>query len=254
MRRYSQILALVFGMATGAAAAPDAFFTQGIALNQAGQLPEAAAAYQKSLAIRPAAGTLVNLGITEWQSGHAGAAILAWEQARGMDPFDARAIANLAFARAVTQVNAPELKWFETASTWLPANAWVWLAGAGLWLGVGMLTLPAFFRRRKTSGQQALAALGFGIFLLGLTANVGVVSRAEIGFVLKRNAPLLLTPTHTGEVISTLTAGEAVRRVRVRGDYYFIRTANEAGWIQRDQLGLLFSAPTAPLKTARPSP
>ena len=71
------------------AAATNDFFAQGVELSRAGQFPEAAAAFEKSAQARPAAGTLVNLGIAEWQRGHAGAAILAWEQARWIDPFDA---------------------------------------------------------------------------------------------------------------------------------------------------------------------
>jgi tetratricopeptide (TPR) repeat protein len=215
------------------------FFAQGVELNRAGRLPEAAAAFEKSAHAQPAAGTLVNLGVAEWRRGHAGAAILAWEQARWIDPFDGRAAQNLKFARAVAQADGPQLKWFEAASMWLPPDAWVWLAGASLWLAVGALTLPQLFRRRKTGWQQALAAAGLGIFLASMTANLGVVSRTNLGFVVKKNAPLLLTPTREGEMISTMNAGEPARRLRTRGDYFFIRTANESGWIARDAFGLV---------------
>ena len=230
---------LFFTAGIGHAAATNGFFAQGVALNRAGQFPEAAAAFEKSAQARPAAGTLVNLGLAEWQRGHAGLAILAWEQARWIDPFDARAENNLKFARAVAQVDEPPLKWFEAASLWLPPDAWVWLAGASLWLSVGALTVPRFFRRRKTGWQQALAAVGLGIFLASMTANVGVVSRTNLGFVLKKNAPLLLTPTRAGEVVANLNAGEPARRLRTRGGYFFIRTANGAGWIARDAFGLV---------------
>ena len=214
------------------AAATNVFFARGTELSRAGQFPEAAAAFEQAVREQPAAGTLVNLGLAEWQRGHAGAAILAWEQAQWIDPFDPRAGTNLKFARQVAQVDAPQLKWFETASTWLPPNAWVWLAGASLWLAVGLLVLPGIFRRRVAGWQQTLAALAFGFFLFSLTANAGVVSRTQIGFVLKKNAPLLLTPTREGEVISTLTAGEPARQLRARGNYLFIRTSGESGWIE----------------------
>ena len=231
--------ALFFATGIGHAAATNDWFTQGVALNRAGQFPEAAAAFAQSEKIQPAAVTLVNLGITEWQRGRAGAAILAWEQARWIDPFDARAEADLRFARAVAQVEEPPLKWFETASTWLPPNAWFWLAGASLWLAVGALVLPGIFRRRKAGWQQTLAALAFGLFLFCLTANFGVVSRTQIGLVLTKNAPLLLTPTREGEVIATLTAGEPARQVRTRGDYVFIRTLGGSGWIEQSQFRLV---------------
>ena len=63
------------------------------------------------------------------------------------------------------------------------------------------------------------------------------MSRAQIGFVVARNTPLRLTPTRAAEVISTLTAGEPARKLRTRGDYLFIRTANETGWIEQQAFG-----------------
>lgn len=215
------------------------FFAQGIEAARAGDFSDAATAFQNAVQSQPSSGALVNLGIAEWRGGHAGAAIRAWEQAQWIDPFDARAVQNLKFARTAAQLDGPELRWFEAASAWLPPNLWVWLAGASLWLAVGALLLPPVFRWKKSGGQQTLAALGFCVFLFAMTANLGVVSRTEIGFVLKKNVSLRLTPTSEGEVISTLTDGEPARRLRTRGNYFFIRTANGAGWIERKQFGLI---------------
>ena len=237
-RRFIFLAVLWLAVEFSRAGTTNSFFAQGLQLNHAGQFPEAAAAFETSARAQPASGTLVNLGLAEWQRGHAGAAIRAWEQARWIDPFDRRAAQNLKFARMVAQVDAPQLKWFEAASLWLPPDRWVWLAGASLWLAVGMLTLPTFFRRRKTGWQQALAAMGLAVFLASMTVNIGVVSRTNLGFVLK-NAPLLLTPTREGEAIATLNAGEPARCLRARGNYLFIRTANESGWIERGAFGLV---------------
>ena len=240
MRLRARILvaALVYCWHLAGAAGSDAF-ARGLELSRAGQFPEAAAAFEQSAAARPAAGTLVNLGLAEWQRGHAGAAILAWEQARWIDPFEPRAGENLRFARQVAQVDAPQLKWFEAVSAWLPPNAWVWLAGVTLWLAVGLLILPGIFRRPKAGWQQWLAALAFGVFLLSLTANFGVVSRTQTGIVLRKNAPLRLTPTRDGEIISAVAAGEPARRLRTRGNYVFVRTLGGAGWLDRSDFGPL---------------
>jgi len=229
---------LICGLHPACAATEDAF-ARGLEFSRAGQFPEAAAAFTKSATAQPAAGTLVNLGLAEWQRGHAGAAILAWEQARWIDPFETRAEANLKFARQVAQVDTPQLKWFETVSAWLPPNAWVWLAGATLWLTVDLMVLPGILRRRKTGWQPWLAALAFGIFLFSLTANFGVVSRTQTGFVLRKNAPLRLTPTRDGEIISSVAAGEPARRLRTRGSYVFIRTLGGTGWLEQSDFGPL---------------
>jgi tetratricopeptide (TPR) repeat protein len=214
-------------------------FVRGLELSKDGQYPEAVVAFTESAKGRPAAGTLVNLGLAEWNRGHAGAAILAWEQAQWIDPFNARAKLNLKFARQVAEVDAPRLKWYETASTCLPPNAWVWIAGATLWLAIGVLVLPRFFRLPRAGWHQTLAAFAFCACIFSITANLGVISRTDIGFVIKKTAPLLLTPTSDGEVVSSLNAGEAARQLRTRGNYYLIRTASTAGWIDKTQFGLV---------------
>jgi tetratricopeptide (TPR) repeat protein len=232
------VAALVCVVNFGRAGTND-FFAHGMELSRAGQFPEAAAAFQAAADARPAAGTLVNLGLAEWQCGRAGPAILAWEQARWLDPYEPRAEANLKFARQAAQVDPPQLKWHEAVSIWLPPNAWVWLAGGTLWLTVGLLVLPGIFRRRPAGWHQFLAALAFGFFLFCLTASLGVVSRTEIGFIMEKNAALRLTPTRDGEVVATLPAGEPVRALRTRNNYIFIHTPGASGWLEQDEFRLV---------------
>lgn len=215
------------------------FFAQGTTAYQAGEFAEAATAFQKSIEQRPASGAFLNLGLVEWQRGDAGTAMLDWERARWLDPFDSRAAENLQFARQVLQLNDPELTWFETASTWLPPNAWVWLAGVSLWLAAGLVTLPGFLRWRKAGWQQTVAAISLGVFLFAMVANLGVVSRTHLGLVVRKDAVLRLTPTAEGEIITTLAAGEPARELRTRGNYRFIRTAGAEGWIDRNQFALI---------------
>ncbi len=220
-------------------AATEDFFAQGLALSHAGQFSDATAAFQNVSKQKPAGGALVNLGLAEWQRGNAGAAVLAWEQARWIDPFDPRARQNLKFARSVLQLDEPPLKWFEAASSWLAADAWVWIASTSLWLAVGALVLPRFFRWRKSGWQQVLAGLGLCFFIFAMAANVGVLSRTDIGYVVKKNTPLLLTPTREGEVILTLNDGEPARKIKSHGNYFLIQTESSSGWIKRDDFGLV---------------
>lgn len=231
-------LAFFFSLANGRAATNDVF-AAGLAAAQAGDFSGAASQFENALKRRPSAGAFVNLGLAEWQRGRAGPAILAWERAAWINPYDPQALQNLEFARTVAQVDAPELRWFEAASTWLPPNAWVWLAGGSLWLAIGALVLPRVLRWRKTGGQQTLAALGCCVFLFSVTASMGVVARTDIGIVVKRNVPLRLTPTSGGELLRTLSAGEPVRRLKARGDYFLVRTATGTGWVEQAQIGLV---------------
>jgi len=233
------LLVLVLGLSGVSRAAMSDDFAKGLEFSQAGQFPEAAAAFEKAAKTNPSAGTFLNLGLAEWQRGHAGAAMVAWEQARWINPFDSRAENNLKFAREAAQVDPPQLKWHEAVSTWLPPNAWVWLAGVSLWLAVGLLILPGILRRRKAGWQPWLAALSVGVFLFSLAANYGVVSRTHLGFVIKKNATVRLTPTQDGEVVLTLTSGESARVLRTRGKYFYIHTPGTSGWMEQDDFRLI---------------
>lgn len=217
-------------------AAGETHFHAGIAAYEAGQFDLAAQAFSDSLAEQTAPGTLLNLGLAEWRRGRAGDAILAWEQAAWLDPFDHGARNNLLYAQESAQVNAPELTWFEQASTWLPANFWTWIAGGSLWLAVALVTLPGFFRMRKAGWHQAVAALALGVFLLSLAPSAGIITRSKIGIVTEKNTLLRLTPTQSAETVVPLPPGEPVRALRKHGDYFFVHTQNGNGWVGRQQI------------------
>jgi tetratricopeptide (TPR) repeat protein len=225
--------------APGAAAPVDALFREGAAAYRAGDYSRAARAFSQAAKPRPASGALQNLGNAQWQAGQTGPAIVAWEQALWLDPFNRAARNNLRFARKAAQVEAPELSWDEVVSTWLPIDWWAWITSASLWLAVGMVLLPGILRRRKAAWRQAVAALGIMVFLLSVPAHFGIHTRARIGFVLQKDAPLRLTPTQEAQVVARLSAGDAARWVRARGPYALIRTNRTLGWIERGQFELV---------------
>ena len=214
-------------------------FQQAVNSYQSGLFAEAAKEFRVASADAPASGTLLNLGLSEWRRGRVGAALIAWEQARWIDPFDARARENLRYARQLTGVEYPDLSWYERTSTWLPVNTWAWIAGGSLWLTISLAVLSGVFRWRKSTWAQALAALGLAVFLVSLPAHVGVLTRTRIGFVLQKNAPLRLTPTEEAEALAKLSSGEPARAVRTRGNYVLVRTARGQGWIEQNQFGLI---------------
>ena len=162
------MVVLMCALNAGNAATND-WFAQGVEYVRDGDFPGAAAAFKNAAENQPAAGTFVNEGLAEWNRGHAGPAILAWEQARWIDPFDTRAGTNLRFARQVAEVESPQLKWYESASTWLPPNAWVWIAGA--------------------SQQAARQLAGFGperAQLLRVGGSLGLLRRRAVALPLQQ--------------------------------------------------------------------
>jgi tetratricopeptide (TPR) repeat protein len=228
----------VFGGAPIYGETAEALFARGSEAYQAGDYMGAARAFRGAAQRHPAAGAFQNLGNAEWQLGHTGQAVLAWERSLWLDPFHRAAYTNLRFARKTAQLESPELTWYEVVSSWLPVNWWAWTAGLSFWLAVAMVMLPGIFHLRKLAWHQALAAFGLAVFLLSVPAHLGVDTRARIGFVLQKNAPLRLTPTEDAQLITRLPAGEPARLERVRGTYLLIRTGHTTGWIERNAFGV----------------
>ena len=255
MKRRRMILGPVALLALATCAAADTnLFQQGLAAYQAGQFPRAAELFQRTLTADISEGALLNLGLAEWQRGHAGAAVLAWERIVWLQPFQPAARANLRFARRAAQLEAPDLTWYEIASTWLPANAWAWLMTGSLWGTLGLVTCVAIGRFRKSGWHQTLTALGFAVFLLSVPPQLGVLTRARLGVVLEADTPLRLTPTRAAEAAAWLRAGEMVRCRRTRGNYVLIRTSQGAGWVERSRLGLVCGAGASGASNAPAAP
>jgi hypothetical protein len=238
----SLILRVVLVISTAScaiAAAPDSLFREGIDLYHAGNYPTAVETFAQAAHIRPASGTLQNLGLAEWQRGRLGESILAWEEALWFDPFNRAAHSNLQYVRRLAQVEAPDLTWYEAVSSALPMNWWTWAAALSFWVAVAAVMLPAIFRRPRSATSQAIAALCLMIFLLTIIAQVGVQTRSRIGFVLAKDSLLRLTPTAEAQPIARLQPGEPVRIKKTRGQYVLIRTNRALGWVLRREIGSL---------------
>jgi hypothetical protein len=242
-RNLMLVLLLVLSMACSSIMANSSVsqgsFVAGTQAFKSSDFEHAAESFRQSALLRPASGTYQNLGLAEWQRSHVGAAVLAWEQALWLDPFNNSVRNNLRFARKAAQIENPELSWNEVISGWLPVNWWSWIVSSSLWLAIGAITVPTVLRRPKLSWHQGLAAFGAMLFLLSLPAQYGVHTRAQIGFVLAKGTALRLTPTRDSQMISQLPPAEPIRWVRARGDFVLVRTSRAIGWVERQQIGLI---------------
>jgi len=214
------------------------FFELGIAAYKAGNFGEAAKQFEAETRRAPSAESWSNLGNAEWQSQQHGPAVLAWERALWINPFDKDAAAGLWFARQSSGLSAPPLRWWEVFSTCLPPNVWAGLAAASFWVAVSAgVIFPVTLRWRRTAWSQSLAAFGLGIFLLALTGAYGVQTRARLAVVTAPAATMLQAPTAHAPVVSKLNAGEVARTEFARGNYLYVRTGTgEVGWLERSQL------------------
>ena len=73
--RWKILLVLVSGLELNCLAATNDLFTAGAAAFESGQFADAARDFRAAAGARPAAGTLLNLGLAEWRRGRAGAAL-----------------------------------------------------------------------------------------------------------------------------------------------------------------------------------
>lgn len=225
---------IIGGMSLRARA--DAFAAAGRAYEQA-DFAAAAELFAAAVSNQPSVGALQNLGNAHWQLGQTAEALLAWEQARLVQPFTAAVENNLKFAREAAQLETPDFTWCEIAAGWLPASWWAGLACGSFWFAVAMLLAPGILRWRRLALQQALVAVGLGIFLLALPANYGCWTRTQLGFVLAAETPLRYTPTAEAEPVTIMAAGEPGRILRERGKYYLIQTRRSEGWVERNKFG-----------------
>lgn len=215
----------------------DDAFAEGVAAYRNGEFDRAAERFAAAAESAPAAGTFANLGLAEWERGRRGHAVLAWERALWLQPAHPLARENLAFARQELQLEAPAQAWHEAVSTWLPVNAWAWLAGASLWVAAGLMTVPRWLRRTRRGWHQAVAAAALAVFLLCLPAMPGVEARSRAAIILERDIPLRLTPTAEAQPVTMLTAGDPVRIERTRGGYVLVKTSRGRGWVEQTELG-----------------
>ena len=199
-------IAIILGcvLAWQTAGAADDNFSAGVKAYRLSEFSAAGNAFGRSATAQPAVGTFLNLGNAEWQRGRVGPAILAWERAQWLSPTAAEPRNNLQLARAIAQIEPPELTWFEAASLWLPATGWAWVTAVSLWLVAAMLALPGILRQRRKSWQQALAAVGLTLFLISLPAHLGWFTRSSLGVVVQADTPLRLTPTTEAQEITRL--------------------------------------------------
>src|SRR5262249_39737213 len=90
---------ILFFPALSRATDPNESFRAGLQAYRAGDYQQAREFFRESASAQPASGTLQNLGLSQWQCGRVGPAILSWEQCLWLDPFNDAARKNARFAR-----------------------------------------------------------------------------------------------------------------------------------------------------------
>ncbi|MDZ7266387.1 MAG: tetratricopeptide repeat protein [candidate division KSB1 bacterium] len=246
------VLALLFVFAAGAAAdEAGSLFQQGNQYYQAGQYAEAAAAYEKIIALgRENWQVYYNLGNAYFKQRQPGLAILNYERALRLNRRhdDIRfnlELANLTIIDRLPQPPVPLLvAWLQAALDFLPIQQ-VALVGLIFWILLfAGLTVNLLTRRRawQVAGRRVAWSAGACVLLLALlfAAQLYQQHSARYGIVLEKRVVVHTSPAADATEAFILHEGAKVQVQESNGSWARIRLADgKVGWLPQAAVGVI---------------
>ena len=180
---------------------------------------------------------LYNLANSYARAGQPGLAVLNYERAALLAPYDADIAANLDFVRTSAHVpTEPRNRFARIAQVASPAlAAWIGVLGIAL-VGVGLLA------RRIAPRFQWLRAgsilLGVALIALTLSSAMSLWPRMHEAVVLSNQTPALVSPVPMADTAFVLPEAETVTMTAKHEDFVLIRTRGGlSGWVARANVG-----------------
>ncbi len=182
------------------------------------------------------AALLYNMGNCLARMRKNGPAVLAYEQARFLAPFDPDVRTNLALLRARVNLPDPQRTWWHKGAALLNADQWL-MASAALLAASVLLLFGALVGHNRWPGRFIPASL------ICLSAALLMAACAVYGYryidkdVLLMDAPLRISPFQEAAGLAELQAGQLVKSKRQHGKYVLIRTEDgRKGWVEAKYL------------------
>ena len=202
-----------------------------------GQYQAAAQGYQAVLAQNGySAPVLFDLGNSYYREGDFAQAILAYERAQLLAPNDADLAANLAQARKLAGIPAPDPRWSDPITRLCSTSGWAWV-GCGAWtvLCLGLLARriwplrrTLFFLSGAASALVLIAAIGAEVLLSGQLRQAVVVDK---------HASVLISPFPAAQAVFSPTPGDVVSVQKKYHDFRFVTdSSGRSGWIAKTQI------------------
>jgi tetratricopeptide (TPR) repeat protein len=181
------------------------------------------------------AASLYNRGNAYARQGKAGLAILYYERARILTPWDSDLRANLERVRSAAGLATAPEPWLQAHARMPDSDVGFWLGVAGLGLAGGGLLWLRFDRPRRRRGW-ALVGVGvalFGVAVLDACATWPVMHEA----VVLHPTSGRVSPASAGESLFSLPEGQLVHMNDAYGGFILVKAPDgTAGWVARADL------------------
>lgn len=182
------------------------------------------------------AAALFNQANADARNGKTGPAILNYERALLLAPYDADIAANLRFVRAKAGLpDAPE-NWFAQALSFARPNTIAWFGSLGLLLaGIGLILVSLYPQRRLAF--RSLAIVGVLLFASAIGSAIATWPKMKEAVVLTSETPARISPVSNAEAAFELPAGETVTIRSEHQSFALVRTSTgRSGWVPRGDL------------------
>ena len=230
------LLAAVLLLAiTSAHAQPGDAWTRANEEFAAGRFREALELYQSAAqAGETTAALFYNIGNTHYRLGEFGQAILNYERALALDPYQPETQANLRLAR--DKARALELKRsaIERLVVRVTPTQYAITAAIAFWIAA-FAVAASFWSRRRRASVLALAALGVATFVGAIVALYSLEKGADgrsLAIVTAPSIEARLATADSAGTVLVLPAGSEVKILSTRGGWSYAQLPNDLrGWI-----------------------
>lgn len=183
------------------------------------------------------AGRLSALGNAEWRLGRKGRAMVCWERALLLDPFDPVALAGIRHALNAGGTERPTFTWTENYAAFLTADVWLILATLSFWIAFLCIVVPRLRRRSASEGNHRARVISLTLLVLCMPGLWGCRVLSARAVVRKTEISLRLTPTQFGEPLSGVAEGDVVRTGRPFNGHVRVTTADgKTGWLRAGEI------------------
>jgi tetratricopeptide (TPR) repeat protein len=186
-----------------------------------------------------------DLGNALFKLGQVGPAILQYERARYLDPWNHEIDNNLQLARKSAGLDPNSFTWWQVMIRIIPINTWLYMVEGGLVLFTLTMVSSVWLIPQLSAGPLKIGRLCVrSIFFFGTPLFLFIVFFATLayasslrdlsqGVVIIKDPPLLISPTERAEKVDVLPEGDVVLVEQNSGSFIEVDARDRKfGWVR----------------------